>query len=139
MPRRSKVVIVRPASTQKGRIRSLGVRIQGRPSEPTVTQTFPVVPKPSYRRAGIRRLQKVDVSKGLSMPEANNLPFVAGVIGAAQGVVRIVLQHPVVPVKLGRNQRVLKAPSPTNSAGVRDPRNASRRVGGRGNSKRFKG
>jgi hypothetical protein len=97
---------------------------------PVVTQTFPVVPKPVYMKAGIRRLLKRDVSKGLSMPEADSLPFIHGVVTPqTRGYGRVAITHlqPMVPPKIAgtgnQSRKIIAAPSPTNNGGVRSPYN----------------
>ena len=47
-------------------------------------------------------------------------------------------KQPQVPPTAGRNQRVVKPPSPTNKGGIRNPFNRASRVGrGSAVSKRF--
>jgi hypothetical protein len=137
MPRRSSAVtIARPVSASFQRHRVRVASIQGAPGVQVVQQTFPVVPRPSYRKAGVRVLRKVDVSKGMTMPEGQYLPFVNGVVGNPRGGfngVRILRQKPVVPPRVHGSAttavRVVAPPSPTNRGGVRNPFNKTQRVG----------
>lgn len=136
---RKKVPIKR---SQQGSVKRVVAPRAGQPGEPQVKWTFPVIPKPVFAKAKIRMLQKVDVAKGLTMPEANNMTTASGVVtgdsGGYKGA-RIVRQKPIVPAAPTRNQRVVKAPSPTSGAGVRSPFNVKSRVGKLGKSTRYSG
>ncbi len=117
-------------------------KVVGRPGVTALKQSFPRVLKPVWARQGIKTLIKKDLSKGLSLPDAETLPGQAGVVNNTSGGyrgARVITQHPAVPARSGRNQRVVKAPSPTSGAGVRSPFNAKTRVGRKGSNKRFGG
>lgn len=142
MPRKSSSVVIAVAPSRSfQRARTKVATIPGRPGAPNLQQTFPVVPKPAYRKARVRVLRKVDVSKGMTMPEGQVLPFVTGTPGAATGGyhgVRVLLQRPMSPPKIGgQTRKLIAAPSTTNRAGVRSPYNVSRIVGGRGKNTRY--
>lgn len=98
--------------------RILGTRVAGRPAVSVERQRFPLrLPLlPVFRKANIRTLQRVDVSKGISMPEAKNMTTVPGVVtgdsGGYKGGVRLVHQHPQIPPSLKKNTRTVKPPNP---------------------------
>ena len=146
MPKKSKTVPVSVPITrgqQSHKIKSFNVA--GRPPATVVQQTFPVIPRPVYMKAEIKRVLKRDVSKGLSMPEADSLPFVHAVVTPqTRGYGRVTIKHlqpQVSPTIAGTGnsvRRLIPAPSPTNNGGVRSPYNQkvvvarikkSRRVG----------
>jgi hypothetical protein len=141
--KRTTVQVKTARSFQSHRIKSFNVA--GRPPATPVQQTFPVIPPKSYFKAGVTRLLKRDVSKGLSMPEADALPFIGGVLAtgtSTYGGQRIMHLQPQVPPSIagsGNSKRkLIPPPSPTNNGGVRSPYNQkvvvarvkkSRRVG----------
>ena len=145
MPKQSKAVRLQvpiTRSNQRATIKSVGV--VGRPPAPVVSQTFPVITRPSYMKAGIRRLLKRDVSKGLSMPEADSLPFIGGVLTPATmgyGNKRIYHLQPMVSPKIAgtgnSSRKIIAAPSPTNNGGVRSPYNQKVSVARIKKSRRF--
>jgi hypothetical protein len=144
MPRASRAVrLGTPVSASYARSRVKVVSVSGQPKVTNLQQTFPVIIKPSFTKAGVRIVRKVDVSKGMTMPEGRFLPFTNGVLGNPSGGfngVRTVLQHPEKPAQIGgQTRRLIAAPSPTNRAGVRSPYNQSRKVGGRGKNTRYVG
>lgn len=128
--------------SNQNRVRRIVAPRAGQPGEPLTKFTFPVIPKPVFAKAKIKMLHKVDVAKGITMPEAANMTSASGVVTGDRGGykgARVVRQHPIVPAPPAKNQRVVKAPSPTSGAGVRSPYNAKSRVGKRGNAQRFTG
>lgn len=118
--------------------------VVGRPPTTKLQQVFPRVLKPVYRRQSIKTLIKVDASKGITQPEEASLPGAAGTLVPGAGGFKgatILREQPQVPPPSGKNRRVIPAPSPTNSAGVRTPFNQAKRAPGsrRGNNKRLGG
>jgi hypothetical protein len=127
MPKKSKAVRVGvPVTSSYQNATVHAATVTGRPPAPVVQQTFPVIVRPSYTKAGVTRLLKRDVSKGLSMPEADQLPFISGVMNPGSmsyGGKRIMHLQPLVPPRSGKNVKVIAPPSPTNNGGVRSPYN----------------
>lgn len=138
MPRKSTAKTITVSTNRsKANFRRRVVTVMGRPGTPTVQQTFPIVRPPSYTKAKVNIVLKRDVSKGLSMPEADRWAIRSGVITSDSGGykgVTIVRQKPLVPPKQHSSrtvaQRAIPAPSPTQGAGVRDPRNPTKRAAG---------
>ena len=145
MPKKSKVLRVGVPVTRSNQNATVhSANVIGRPPAPVVQQTFPVVTKPSYMKAGVTRLLKRDVSKGLSMPEADSLPFLAGVLTpGTMGYGRVKIMHlqPQVSPKIAGtgngSRKIIAAPSPTNNGGVRSPYNQKQSVARIKKSRRF--
>lgn len=97
--------------------RIVSTSVAGRPPTSTERQTFPLrLPLlPVFRKRNIRTLQRVDVSKGISMPEAKNMTTVPGVVtggGGGYHGVKEIHQKPLVPPTLKKNTRTIKPPNP---------------------------
>jgi hypothetical protein len=91
-----------------------------------------------FKARSVRTLLKKDIAKGVTQPEFKTA---SADVGQITPQTRSVVMHetPQIPVRSGTGRRVVAAPSPTSGAGVRNPFNVKRRVGRRGNNKRFGG
>lgn len=131
----------RPGKGTSG-VKEKGFPVQGRPGIGLTRQSFSPVGftetmRPIFRkRTDIRVVHKPDISKGLTQPEAAKMTTTHGVLtGRGFGsVAREISKFTMVAT--GKNRRVLKAPSPTGGAGVRNPYRTKTRVG-RGSGKRY--
>lgn len=115
--------------SKQSRPRTKAVRQPGRPAGPVERTTFAQkLPRlPQYAKRRVRMLQKVDVSKGITMPEANNLTTVAGVNPMGNTTTRTIHQQPAAGPASNRGKRVV-AP-PRTGGGVLRVFNSVRRVG----------
>jgi hypothetical protein len=104
--------MARKLGKQTTRPRIKVVSQAGRPAATVEKTTFAQkLPRlPQFSKRNIRKLQKVDVSKGITMPEANDMTTAAGVRPLGPQTTRLVRQAPNVPVQPDKNQRVVKPP-----------------------------
>lgn len=128
-----------PGSGTSG-VRRVVSNVPGRPgagltSQPFKVKGFTQTLRPIFQKRSVRMLQKVDPAKGITSPEAGRITTTHGVDTGKGFASRAKEISKFTMVSSGRNSRVLRTPSPTGGAGVRNPFNVSKRVG-RGSAKR---